>query len=56
MLEIAHRRVAYLPELTYYYAMRTGMNVAKDRLEEQRKNNLLIRRKRKYREYDNSSK
>ena len=56
ILEIAHLRVTYLPELTYFYDMRTGINVAKDRLEEQRKNNLLIRRKRRYRSYNNCSK
>lgn len=33
MLEMAHRKVAYIPEITYFYNMNTGLNVHKSRLD-----------------------
>lgn len=44
-LEQSHTRIAYIPELTYYYNINTGQNVHKSRLQEQRQNNLKIRAK-----------
>jgi hypothetical protein len=40
---MSHRRIAYIPEMTYYYNFNTGLNVHKKRLNEQRANNLKIR-------------
>ena len=42
-LEQAHKRVAYVPEMTYYYNFNTGLNVHRKRLNEQRANNIKIR-------------
>ena len=33
MLEMAHQKVAYIPEITYFYNMNTGLNVHKNRLD-----------------------
>lgn len=51
-MEQAHKRVMYLPEMTYYYNFNTGLNVHKKRLNEQRQNNLKIRAKKPYKPLD----
>jgi hypothetical protein len=45
---MAHKRIKYIPEITYFYNINTGMNVHRKRLDEQRLNNLKIRNKKKY--------
>jgi hypothetical protein len=43
ILEQAHERVGYLPELTYYYNSNTGLNNHFVRLSEQRTNDRMVR-------------
>jgi hypothetical protein len=52
ILEMSHRRVAYLPELTYFYNSATGLNNHNLRIIEQKANDRYIRAKRKYIELD----
>ncbi len=47
-LEMAHRRVAYLPELTYLYNPNTGLNVHHLDLPAQKRNERMIRRRKAY--------
>ena len=48
ILEMSHRRVKYLPELTYKYNANTGLNNHKIRLDEQKTNNMKVRQMPKY--------
>jgi len=48
VLEQAHKRVRYLPELTYFYNDNTGSNNHFIRAKEQKDNDRKIRRKNVY--------
>lgn len=48
ILEQAHERVGYLPEVTYYYNSATGINNHEVRLGEQRGNDRRVREKKPY--------
>jgi glycosyltransferase involved in cell wall biosynthesis len=48
VLEQAHEKVAYVPELTYYYNSNTGLNNHALRLREQRSNDKKVRTRAKY--------
>jgi glycosyltransferase involved in cell wall biosynthesis len=47
-LEMAHRRVIYIPELTYLYNIKTGLNNHQLKLLEQKRNERYIRQKKAY--------
>lgn len=53
VLEQAHERVGYLPELTYYYNSNTGLNNHQLRLSEQRNNDRKIRKRTPYKPLQN---
>jgi hypothetical protein len=48
ILEMAHTRVTYIPEITYLYNSNTGLNNHMVRLKEQIDNSRLIRKRNKY--------
>jgi hypothetical protein len=48
VLEQAHERVGYLPEVTYFYNSNTGMNNHQLRLSEQRGNDRMVRGRKAY--------
>lgn len=52
ILEQAHERVGYLPELTYYYNSNTGLNNHQVRLTEQQTNDKMVRRHASYKRLD----
>lgn len=52
ILEMSHRRVFYLPEITYGYNSNTGNNNHIIRAQVQFNNNKLIRLKQKYQPLD----
>ena len=45
---MSHKRVKYLPELTYRYNANTGLNNHRLRLSEQKSNNAKVRKKASY--------
>ena len=48
ILEQASEKVIYIPELTYYYNSNTGLNNHKIRLEEQKNNERMLRKRKPY--------
>ena len=48
ILEQASEKVIYIPELTYYYNSDTGLNNHKIRLEEQKNNERMLRKRKPY--------
>jgi hypothetical protein len=48
VLEQAHRRVGYVPEMTYLYNSNTGLNNHALRLKEQRNNDKKLRTRKRY--------
>lgn len=48
ILEQAHNRVVYLPELTYFYNSNTGLNNHRIRQKEQKSNDRMLRRRAPY--------
>ena len=48
ILEMAHERVIYVPELTYYYNSNTGQNNHQVRLKEQKGNDRMLRKRTPY--------
>jgi glycosyltransferase involved in cell wall biosynthesis len=48
ILEMSHERVKYIPELMYFYNSNTGQNNHKLRLKEQKSNDRMLRKRRKY--------
>ena len=48
ILEMAHMRTGYVPEISYFYNMNTGLNNHRVRLREQKNNDKKIRKKPKY--------
>ena len=52
ILEMAHERVKYVPELTYYYNSNTGQNNHQVRLKEQKVNDRMLRKRVKYQPLD----
>jgi hypothetical protein len=53
ILEQAHERVGYLPEMTYFYNSNTGLNNHQVRLAEQRNNDRKVRRRATYKRLEN---
>ena len=52
VLEQAHERVGYLPEVTYYYNSDTGMNNHEVRSDEQKANDRRVRDRKPYKRVD----
>jgi hypothetical protein len=48
ILEQAHEKVAYVPELNYYYNSNTGQNNHQIRLKEQKSNDKMLRKRKPY--------
>ncbi len=48
VLEQAHLKVGYLPEMTYFYTADTGINNHFIRLDEQKANEMSVRNRNKY--------
>jgi hypothetical protein len=48
ILEMAHLHTAYVPEISYFYNMNTGLNNHRVRLKEQKNNDKKIRKKSRY--------
>jgi len=45
---MAHERVIYVPELTYYYNSNTGQNNHQVRLKYQKSNDRMLRKRKPY--------
>ena len=52
ILEMSHRRVAYIPEISYMYNSNTGLNNHKVKLREQKGNEIIVKSKSPYLELD----
>ncbi len=52
ILEMAHQHTGYVPEISYYYNMNTGLNNHHVRLKEQKTNDKMIRKKPQYKALD----
>ena len=48
VLEMSGDKIAYIPEISYYYNLNTGLNNHKVRLKEQKKNDRYIRKQKRY--------